>query len=167
MSQAQICFPKQYKIVVFVICLFDWLVVVLGGRCILAYQNFSMWSWLSQNLFCKPDWHQTHRTSCLCLPVLGSKACTTRPSTYQFYQTILQSSRDAQNKKNRNFSLKTYFKKHYQKERKKEKKKETLSQTQKEKLPFIKYLINETQRVKSLRMTSLYLEPLVSFLAKE
>jgi hypothetical protein len=42
-------------------------------------QGFSVYPWLSWDSLCRPDWPQTQKSSCLCLPCAGIMACTTTP----------------------------------------------------------------------------------------
>jgi hypothetical protein len=40
-------------------------------------QGFSVYLWLSWNSLCRPGWPRTQKSTCLCLPSAGIKACAT------------------------------------------------------------------------------------------
>jgi hypothetical protein len=40
---------------------------------VFSRQGFSVYLWLSWNSLCRPDWPQTQKSTCLCLPSAGTK----------------------------------------------------------------------------------------------
>jgi hypothetical protein len=57
---------------------------------VFSRQGFSVEPWLSWNSLCRPGWPWTQKSACLCLWVLGLKACTTTPGySLLFFMTAV------------------------------------------------------------------------------
>jgi hypothetical protein len=59
-------------------------------------QGFSVESWLSWNWLCRPSWHPTPRSTCLCLPRAGIKGVCDQcwPTTSFLYCPVPDSLKD-------------------------------------------------------------------------